>query len=67
MGDGLKQAQLIITWDRQSGKASYDLVEMSHVEAQRLLLGIIQANLEHALAEVQGLHGHESGGEAHDH
>jgi hypothetical protein len=32
---------------------------MSHIEAQRLLHGIMQANFEQALAEAQGTHRHE--------
>lgn len=54
-----EEAKLIITWDRGSGEAKFYLVGMSHVEAQRLLQGMIQANLEHALAEAAGLHQHD--------
>lgn len=61
-----KEARLVIVWDRETGEARFDLTGMSHVEAQRLLQGMLQANLEHALAEAQGQHHHEEG-EGHDH
>lgn len=66
-----KEARLIITWDRESGQAHFDLVGMSHVEAMRLLLGIMTANFEHALGEVQPspptpLPEGEGGKETHD-
>lgn len=53
MKDETEKARLIITWDRVSGQAHFDVVGLSHVEAMRLLLGIMTANFEHALEEAQ--------------
>jgi len=51
-----QQTKIVIVWDRESGEARFDLMGLSHVEAQRLLQGVLQANLENALREAGGAH-----------
>jgi len=46
------QASIEIVWDRENNEASYHLAGLTHMEAQRVLMAILQDNFENALAEV---------------
>jgi hypothetical protein len=54
-----QKTQIVISWDRENKAVNYNLVGMSHVEAQRLLQEVLHANLEYAIAEAHGHHHHE--------
>lgn len=54
-----QQAQIVISWDREKKSVNYNLVGVSHVEAQRLLQEVLHANLEYVIAESQGQHHEE--------
>lgn len=46
--------RIVIDWDRESGKADYRIEEMSHVEAQRILIAVTGDCVERALMEIRG-------------
>lgn len=58
--------RIVVDWDRESGKAEYRIEDMTHVEAQRVMLLVAIDCVSHALVEVHGHdHGEEAGGNGH--
>ena len=67
-------ARIIIEWDRETQQANYTFEEMSHEEAQQVLLAVARRNHDHVVIEVarrafeegqrhgHELHGHSDGG-----
>lgn len=48
-------ATIEIVWHRSNDEASYHLTGLSHVEAQRVLLAILQDNFENAVTEAAAI------------
>jgi len=46
-------SRIVVDWDRESGKADYQIEGMSHVEAMRVLLVVVMDCLDHALVEAE--------------
>lgn len=52
MEAGVVKSTIEIVWERETNEASYHLAGLTHAEAQRVLMAILQDNLEQALAEA---------------